>query len=178
MGHDTQPFPPMLPAREMCFTYRSVNAENELAVLEALCEGFTRANEMMISGSPDSYPCCNSCGGLHYSDPQPCFIRSGGSCKKAVNCQRVKGAYELVKSGFGTCIDLACFHAAIKRVKDGEDCWVVLDHELDASGRPIPNSYHAIVAFADGHQVDPSEMAKKNAASGFSCEGGCQGGDH
>ena len=161
-------------AREICFTYKAQDPENEMGILEGLCEGYVRANEFMIGADPDAYPCCSSCGELQYTDPQPCFVRRNGKCKKAENCQRVKGAYELVKTGYGTCIDLACFYCAIKRAKNGEECNVVIHPEYDAHGNPIQNAYHAIVVFADGREVDPSELAKNNAEHGHTCEGSCE----
>jgi hypothetical protein len=159
----------MLEPREIGFIYQAVDDENEMAILEGLCEGFVRANEMMIASDPEHFPCCNSCGSLHYSDPKPCAAGRR-------NCQKVKGAYALLQSGYGTCIDLACFYAAIKRKKDGEDCWVAIDSELDANGNAVPNAYHAFVRFADGRVVDPAEEAKNNESRSFACEGSC--GDH
>ena len=163
----------MLPTRELAFSYTAHSPENELEILAELCEGFVNANVAAIKADPETYPCCNSCGSLRYSDPQPCYQgKRGGKCEIVPNCQRVKGIWKLLETGYGTCIDLAVAYCSIKRAKDGQDCWVVVDYERDRGGEVIPNRYHAYVHFADGRIVDPAEQAK---AGNTSCEDSCPG---
>lgn len=145
----------MLPQREICFTYKAQDGLQEIAILEALCEGLVQVNMIVIDLD---YHTFESCGVIRYVDPRACWVRKKG-CKKAFNCQRVKGALEVVESGYGTCIDLACLVCAWYRL-NGHDCYVQVVHELDGANRPIPEQYHALVGFPGGSTLDPSEMAK------------------
>jgi len=145
----------MLAQREICFTYKAEDGNHEIAILNALCEGFDQINLLMIDGN---YAAFANCGALRYVDPRACWVRRQG-CKKATNCQRVKGGLEVVESGYGTCIDLACLVCAWHRYH-GNACSVLVVNEIDERSAPIPEQYHAVVQFAGGQIIDPSELAQ------------------
>lgn len=152
--------------RRISFHYVTATLEQEPHLVEALCEGFVRANEIEIIADPEEYPCCIACGRVRYSAPIPC-MRNG---RAEPNCQEVFGITALLRRGYGTCIELACAQCAIKRVKDGKECHVIVRHQIGANGLPIPNQYHALLEYADGTIEDTTEEVK--AANG-GCMGGC-----
>lgn len=157
MPHETQQWFP----RRMSYGYAVVHPEMEADLLEALCEGFVRANQVQIRCDPEAFPCCLGCGRYRYVPPANCRVwhwRTGRSVDP--NCQHVHGAFPLDRRKMGTCIDLACMLAAVYREKEGDPtCRVIVDHQLDEDGNGIPGKYHAMVMKTDGEIVDPVQKA-------------------
>jgi hypothetical protein len=156
MSHDWYP-------RRMSFGYAVIDPHMEADLLEGLCEGYVRANQIQILADPDAYPCCIGCGKYRYIPPKNCRIwhwRTGREVDP--NCQHVHGAYPLDRRKMGTCIDLACMLAAIYRVKEGDPgARVLIDHQIDDEGNGIPGKYHALVRLGNGEIIDPIEKAYK-----------------
>lgn len=160
MSDDHAPLAPISAdvTRKMSFDFSSNCASMEADVLEALCEGYTRANQMMVRAEPDAYPCCFGCGNYRYIPPKNCRTVDRRT-NKAIDpsCQHVHGAAQLHTHGEGTCIDLACMLAALLREKGGDPrARVIIDFQLDDEGLSIPGRYHAMVMRGDQTIVDPT----------------------
>lgn len=160
MGDAPQtPMPDWIP-RRMSFGYGVTSPHMEADLLEALCEGFVRANQIQIRTEPDAFPCCLGCGKYKYVPPRNCRVYNIRGEIRDPNCQHVYGAFPLDKRQMGTCIDLACMLCAIYREKDGDaGARVLIDHQLDDEGNGIPGMYHALVRKGDGEIVDPQKKA-------------------
>ena len=148
--------------RRLSYGYTCVDPENEAVILEALCEGYVRANVAQMSIDPDAFPCCLSCGDIGYVEPENCKIRNWKTNAPVdPNCQHVFGAVQLVRRRKGTCIDLACLLAAILRVKQGDHAArVIIEFQRDAAGNLMPGEYHAMVMTGAGEIVDPVEKTQ------------------
>jgi hypothetical protein len=139
-----------VPLREFKFQFGSVDgdAEHEADCIEALCEGFVRCNEVQILADPDYFP--DDPSAFRYIPPPSCR-----SSKGIQGCQPVKGALALMKSGLGSCIDLACMYCALLRTKHGDrSAFVKVDPQ-------IPNRqglYHAVAVGGAGNIYDPELM--------------------
>lgn len=157
----------------MSFDIGVIGPEHEADTLEGLCEGFVRANQIMIRAEPNAYPCCIGCGGYRYVEPENCRIfnwRRGKQDKVDPNCQHVFGAYHLGKRKAGTCIDLACLLAALCREKDNDPkARVVIDHQYDEDGRRLDGQYHAMVKTGQGQVIDPTLMVEAELPAGETC---------
>lgn len=168
---EIKPFEDRHYKRTLSYDYATVGPEHEADCLEALCEGFVRANQIMIRAQPDAYPCCLGCGKYRYVEPKNCRVfdwKRGRAPRVDPNCQHVWGAYGLHKRKAGTCIDLACMMAAIYREKEDEPkARVVIEHQfgdkiidVDEAGEPVyerlDGLYHAMVMLGDGSIVDPT----------------------
>lgn len=175
MGNDAVPHQLKHFRRTMSFDLGVVAPEHEADALEGLCEGFVRANQIMIRAEPDSYPCCLGCGEYRYAEPENCRIfdwKRGKAKKVDPNCQHVFGAYHLDKRKRGTCIDLACMLAAIYREKDNDArARVIVEHQFTSDGERLDGKYHAMVMKGDGEIVDPTLKVKAALPVGESC--GC-----
>lgn len=146
--------------RRISFGFAAYDRDQEADLIEALCEGFVRANAVMIRADPERYPCCTGCGGYLYEEPNNCRVRNWETGVAVdPDCQHVRGAAPMHKLGRGTCIDLACMQAALLRVKDGRDARVIIEDDLGPNGEQRPGKYHALVLLADGSTVDPSAEA-------------------
>lgn len=159
--------------REMSYSFGVIGPEHEADLLEALCEGYTRANQIQIRAEPAAYPCCLGCGSYRYVEPENCQVydfRRGRARKTDPNCQHVFGAFPLDRRKRGTCIDLACMLAAIFREKDGDRrARVVIEHQFRIVGADdegveikerLDGKYHAMVMKGDGTIVDPTTKVK------------------
>jgi hypothetical protein len=138
-----------MPTREIHFQFTSVDfdAEHEADIIEAICEGFVRANEIMILADPDFFP--NDLDDLQYHPPKSCPSKKG-----VYGCQPVKGGVALLQRGAGTCIDLACLLCALLRVKHGDGgAKVVIYPQNNKQGL-----YHAVVESGSGTIYDPERM--------------------
>lgn len=163
--------------RRMSYEFGVVDPDHEADLLEGLCEGFVRANQIQIRAQPEAYPCCLGCGEYKYVEPENCRIydwRRGRAASIDSNCQNVWGAYPLDKRKRGTCIDLACMLCAIYREKeDDRSARVIIDHQFGPvigyleDGEPIrerlDGRYHAMVKRGDGTVVDPTHKVKPEA---------------
>lgn len=149
--------------RRMHYEYGTIGPKHEADLLEGLCEGFVRANQVQIRADPAFYPCCLGCGSYVYVPPQSCRVydwRRGQTVDP--NCQAVRGAYPLHTIKQGTCIDLACMLAAVMREKGGDrKAHVIIDYQLDADGNRIEGQYHAMVRKGSGEIVDPVTKVKQ-----------------
>lgn len=161
--------------RRMSFSFTIVDPEHEADCLEALCEGYVRANQIVIRAQPNAYPCCLTCGGYKYVEPRNCYVYKFQARQKRgtdPQCQHVRGCYELHREGKGTCIDLACALAAFYREKEGDhSARVVIDYQIAEDGLSKPGLYHAMVKKGDGTIVDPQAMVQASEASGCACAG-------
>lgn len=106
--------------------------------LSALCEGIIRTNMIWIESTEDGRlaPCCLGQAGVEYVLPKGCGMKHP--------CQTVLGAREMLTSGKGTCIDIACYVAAQLRLR-GTPASVVFENMRNAAGEPIEGQYHALV---------------------------------
>ena len=164
--------------RRMSYGFGVDHPNMEADLLEGLCEGFVRANQVQIRVDPEKYPCCLGCGEYKYVPPKSCRVfdwRTGQA--RDPNCQHVHGAFPLNQRGMGTCIDLACMLCAIFREKDSDAAArVVIEHQFEEGGEPKPGQYHALVMKGNGELVDPEEKAK--GAHGGSEGQACACGGH
>lgn len=160
--------------RTMSYVYETIGPEHEADLLEALCEGFVRANQIQIRAQEAAYPCCLGCGNYAYVPPKNCqvYTRTGAQATDTL-CQQVLGAAPLHRTGKGTCIDLACYLAALKREKDGlRGARVGIEFQFK-KGDIDPGKYHAIVIVpregAEDEILDPQaqleELAQRKAAT-------------
>jgi hypothetical protein len=159
MSADDAPLEPLQidATRKMSFDFSSNSAQMEADVLEALCEGFVRANQMMIRAQPGAYPCCFGCGTYRYEPPRNCVTVNRRNTVIDAQCQHVHGAAQLQADGAETCIGLACMMAALLREKGGDrGARVIIDFLLDKQGVSIPGQYHAMVMKTGGEIVDPT----------------------
>ncbi len=173
--------------RRMSYEFGVIAPEHEADLLEGLCEGFVRANQIQIRAQPAAYPCCLGCGAYKYVDPENCqiFDWRGSRAKRKIdpNCQHVFGAQPLDKRKRGTCIDLACMLCAIYREKDGDRrAHVIIEHQFgpveghDDDGSPLrerhDGKYHAMVQKGDGTIVDPTHKVEAALQVGKACDCG------
>lgn len=150
-------------SREMSLVYTTPNLEVEPEILEAFLEGVTRANEREIRSSPRDFPCSLACAQVRYVDPAGC-LRSDGSQKD--NCQKILGISELLKRGYGTCIDLVPAECALRRVKRRARCRVGIDFSFDGNGQRLAHKYHALLVYPNGKAEDVAEEIKQGTAKG------------
>jgi hypothetical protein len=169
MGNEQLPHQEDYFRRRMSYEFGVTGPEHEADLLEGLCEGFVRANQIQIRAEPDSYPCCLGCGSYIYVEPENCRVydwKTRRHLKTDGNCQHVFGAYPLDVRRKGTCIDLACMLCAIYREKDNDrEARVIIEHQVDGNGDGIPGKYHAMVMRGDGRIVDPTEKVKQATAA-------------
>jgi hypothetical protein len=74
----------------------------------------------------------------------------------------------LLDSLEGTCLEIAAYDAAAKRI-EGHDTRVKLDDSDDESAE-----FHALVV-VDGQSTDPAGKLQRGAVGGCGCEGGSDG---
>lgn len=169
MAHEQPPHQDKYYRRRMSYEFGVVAPEHEADLLEGLCEGFVRANQIQIRARPSDYPCCLTCGGYEYVDPENCRVydwKRGRAAARDSNCQNVLGAWPLDVRKKGTCIDLACMLCAIFREKDGDPrARVIIEHQYSPNGQRLDGKYHAKIMRGDGTQVDPSADLDANAAA-------------
>jgi len=136
-----------MPLRELKFQFGSIDgdAEHEATCIEALCEGFVRCNEVQIRVHPEFFP--DEPDAFRYIPPPSCKSSRG-----IHGCQPVKGAVPLMKSGLGSCIDLACMWCAILRTKYGDQGAVVA---VDPQTPGRQGLYHAVTIDGAGQIYDP-----------------------
>lgn len=168
MSGDREPHRHEYYRRRMSYEFGVVAPEHEADLLEGLCEGFVRANQIQIRAQPDAYPCCLGCGGYKYVEPENCRVydwRRGRKTQVDGNCQHVFGAYPLDVRKKGTCIDLACMLCAIYREKDDDrGARVIIEHQFHG-GERLDGKYHAMIMRGDGSIVDPTEKVKAASAA-------------
>lgn len=106
--------------------------------LTGLCEGVIRTNMIWMEATDEGQraPCCLGQAGVTYVLPKGCGMEHP--------CQTVIGAREMLATGKGTCIDIACYVAAQLRLR-GTPASVVFENMRDSQGLPIEGQYHALV---------------------------------
>jgi hypothetical protein len=136
--------------------------------LAALCEATVRINMGWINALlwdvGEYAPCCLENEGVEYMLPQAC---PGVD----LPCQTIRGAEEILISGYGTCIDIACYMAAQLRLRR-KHALVFLENMKDGQGRPIAGEYHVILRTARG-RVDYTEdlIQGRMASCNIECGG-------
>jgi hypothetical protein len=174
MSDEKEPHAENYIRRKMSYEFGVISPEHEADLIEGLCEGMVRANQIQIRAQPDAYPCCLGCGGYKYVQPENCraFDWRGGSPSVDKSCQHVYGAWPLDVRKRGTCIDLACMLCAIYREKeDDRTARVIIEHQFrtvgtDANGQEVrerlDGQYHAMVMRGDGSIVDAVDKVRAN----------------
>lgn len=136
--------------------------------LEALCEATVRINMIWINGwvwdNKEYPPCCLEDAGVQYMLPEACHGVDGP-------CQTIRGAAEMLDSGWGTCIDIACYMSAQLRLR-GKPAYVYLENMKTPSGRPIAGEYHVILRSRRG-RIDYTQDLIDGRTS--SCDSECGG---
>ena len=137
---------------------------DDRAVIEEYANGLADVNTAIIGRAPDRYSACLGCSHLKYVDAPSCYrTKAFGGKERIPGCQPIVAADMLAYRGTGTCIDLACYLAAARRVHFGERNRVSIE---DQGG----GLYHAVVVDGMGRRLDPQQIALKRH-----CEAGCNG---
>jgi len=123
--------------------------------LEGLSEGVVRANMIWLNAAGNEAPCCLATAGVKYISPI--------GCGSAHPCQTILGAAEIFERGTATCIDIACYMAAVLRMR-GEAARVVFTNMVNEQGQDIPGMYHAIVETRDGVRDYTEDLIEGDAA--------------
>lgn len=134
----SQPFDPVWEFRVLFDGYTD---EMVMDCLTGLCEGVIRANMIWFTMFANDAPCCLSAAAVRYIPPM--------GCGSEHPCQTVLGAAEILERKTATCIDIACYVAALLRLR-GIPATVVFDNMLDAHNQPILGMYHALVETPQG----------------------------
>lgn len=129
------------PIWEFRVLFDGYNDEMVMDCLTGLCEGVIRANMIWFTVAGQEAPCCLSAAGVSYIPPM--------GCGSPHPCQTVLGAPEILERKKATCIDIACYVAALLRLR-GVPATVVFDNMLDGNNQPIVGMYHALVETPQG----------------------------
>jgi len=145
-----------MPTAELRIAYPVDDLRLEQACLHALAEALTAINMEWMALHPDA-PCCLACGGVRYEQPR--------LCGTPVVCQLVEAAPVILARRRATCLGIACYTAAKRRLA-GTACEVQCLPLQDDRGRVIPQAWHALVVDADGTVHDPTaELEAETAAT-------------
>ncbi len=153
--------------------YRPVNSEMCLYVIEALAEGTVLANIVEMKQSYPNFPGVAEAG-IKYEEPR--MSEDGRD-------QHIGTLSEVIYKGKATCLEATAISAALFRLA-GHNAQVEIIPQLDAYGKPIDWSYHAIVRLDGDRVVDPTmelEGYPKVAGqswwqrAGYCCELSAQG---
>lgn len=129
------------PVWEFRVIFDGYNDEMVMDCLTGLCEGVIRVNMIWFTVAGKEAPCCLSSAGVTYIPP--------AGCGSEHPCQTVLSAPEILERKKATCIDIACYVAAILRLR-GVPATVVFQNMFDAEGNEIIGMYHALVETPDG----------------------------
>lgn len=135
-----------MPRAELRIAYPVDDLELEAHCLDALAEALTAINIGWMLEHPEA-PCCLACGGVRYEPPR--------LCGTPVVCQLVEAAPIILARRRATCLGIACYTAAKRRIA-GTPCRVACAPLVDDRGNAIPQSWHALVVDADGTVHDPT----------------------
>lgn len=136
MSYDFQP------TWEARFLFDSYSDEMTKEVLSGICEGYIRANMLWMASMDHDVPCCLADNGVRYVLPIGCEDANHP-------CQLVRGAQEILQTQKATCIDIACYMAALLRTR-GTPATVIFTNQMNGQGDPIVGQYHAIVETRNG----------------------------
>lgn len=129
------------PVWEFRVLFDGYSDEMVMDCLTGLCEGVVRANMIWFAIAGQEAPCCLAAAGVTYIPPI--------GCGSPHPCQTVLGAPEILERKKATCIDIACYVAALLRLR-GIPATVVFDNMLDGNNYPIVGMYHALVETPEG----------------------------
>ncbi len=138
---------------------------DDRGTIEAYSNGLADVNTAIIGRNPGRYSMCLGCSHLKYVDAPSCYkVTLLGGKEKIPGCQPIVAADLLYTRGTGTCVDLACYLAAARRVHLGESNRVSIEDQGDGL-------YHAVVIDGAGRRLDPQKIALERL-----CEGNCARG--
>ena len=129
------------PIWEFRFLFDGYTDEMVMECLTAMCEGVIRTNMIWFRTAGQDSPCCLSDAGVKYVLPI--------GCSQPHPCQMVRSAPIILERKKATCIDIACYVAALLRLR-GMSADVVFTNMLDGHGDPIKGQYHALVGTRGG----------------------------
>jgi len=138
-----------------------ITPDDEAMAVDQCCDiitGFAEANLRWISKHPE-VPCCLSCAGVQYVPPQ--------KCTPSGLCQDLYDAATILRLNKATCADAVAYEVAAHAAK-GEPCRVVIVHQRDELGNPIPRRYHALLEHENGRIEDVAQKLIEHA------DGSCQ----
>ncbi len=173
----------MLKREGIKISYRPINSESCLFILEAITNGIADANIVELEhGAPDFAGLAAE--GILYERPQKISNND--------HDQHVGTLSEVIHKGKATCLEAAAIETALYR-RAGHNATVRLIPQVDAYSKPIEWMYHAVVELPDGQVIDPTESMQGggqaqvagqewwakaghccgSCAMGKECEGGC-----
>lgn len=129
------------PVWEFRVLFDGYSDEMVMDCLTGLCEGVIRCNMIWFTIAGSESPCCLAQAGVTYIPPV--------GCGSPHPCQTVLGAPEILERKKATCIDIACYVAALLRLR-GIPATTVFQNMLDQNNQPIVGQYHALVETPDG----------------------------
>ncbi len=135
---------------------------DDRSAIEAYSNGLAAVNTTIIGRDKHRYSVCLGCSHLKYVDAPSCYrVKAFGGKERIPGCQPIVAADLLYTRGTGTCVDLACYLAAARRVHLGESNRVSIEDQGDGL-------YHAVVIDGTGRRLDPQKIALEGI-----CEGNC-----
>ena len=153
--------PEVQPRWEFRVAFDAYTDEMAKAALEGLSEGVVRANMVWINAIGEDAPCCLGQAGVRYVRPKGCGVD--------LPCQTVLGAAEIFAQREATCIDIACYVAALLRLR-GVGARVIFVNMISEQGQPIIGMYHALVETASGiHDYTQDLIDGKNVQCSADC---------
>lgn len=130
-----------------CCQYQTSGGHEECRlVLEGMCEGIVRMNEVFKTEHPTAPE--PSSGAIRYENPRMHKIG-----------QMIGTTPIILERGKATCIEMACDAAARERIENDRPANVAIIDVMDPNnpGEPLLGEYHAVVYFMDSGEVwDPT----------------------
>ncbi len=149
------------PRWEFRVAFDAYTDEMAKAALEGLSEGVVRANMVWLNVIGEEAPCCLGQAGIRYVQPKGCGLE--------FPCQTVLGAAEIFAQQEATCIDIACYVAALLRLR-GVAARVVFINMINQQNEPIIGMYHALVETDGGiHDYTQDLIDGKNVQCSADC---------
>lgn len=129
---------PEIPERwELGVYFDAYTDEMAMDIIAAICEGVIQANAVWMGAvGLDAVPCCLADAEVRYIDPP--------GCSRKYPCQKILSAPVILQRKVATCIDIACYICAYRRLR-GEQGNAVVINMLDMKDRPIKGQYHVVV---------------------------------
>lgn len=126
---------------EFRVVFETTTDDDAMLHLSQMCEGVVRSNMLWMNNEAPGAPCCLGTAGVRYMLPIGCRDRS-------TPCQTVRGAAEILRVRRATCIDIACYMAAILRLRR-QPARVYFENMV-VRGELAPGKYHVLVATGGG----------------------------
>ncbi len=156
------------------YSANPVSHAHACRIVEALCEGYVLAMMAEFEAAPkDEYPCCTKCGEfcvqaaalcppsreplassgvlgsqmghLDYTSDEP-PRRNTGNPPATSNQVRIRSPRQIVDAGGGTTVELACYQAALKRLRGNDPACRV---KIVEDG---PGTFRGYVQHSDQHE--------------------------